>query len=112
MYRDLGFCLSNLKDIVEACYAVKRINEMIKRVPKIDSDNMEGKILEDVSGFVEFKHVKFAYPSRPESVVCKNLCLSIPAGKTIALVGRSGCGKSTVFSLLQRFYDPIGERFF
>lgn len=73
---------------------------------------MEGKILEDVSGFVEFKHVKFAYPSRPESVVCKNLCLSIPAGKTIALVGRSGCGKSTVFSLLQRFYDPIGERFF
>ncbi|XP_024922248.3 ABC transporter B family member 15-like isoform X1 [Ziziphus jujuba] len=103
---ELGFGLSILKDIAEACSAGKRINEMIKRVPKIDSDNLEGKILEDVSGFVEFKHVKFAYPSRPESIVCNNLCLTIPAGKSIALVGPSGCGKSTVLSLLQRFYDP------
>lgn len=63
--------------------------------------------MEDVSGAVEFKHVKFAYPSRSESMVCNNLCLTILAGKTVALVGSSGSGKSTVLSLLQRFYDPI-----
>lgn len=82
--------------------------EVIKRVPKIDSDNMEGQILEDVLGEVEFKHVKFAYPSRPESIIFKDFCARIPAGRTVALVGGSGSGKSTVISLLQRFYDPLG----
>lgn len=82
--------------------------EVIKRVPKIDSDNLEGEILEKVSGAVEFRHVEFAYPSRPESIIFKDFCLSIPAGKTVALVGGSGSGKSTVIALLQRFYDPLG----
>ena len=108
VHRELGFCLSTLKDIADACSAGKRINMMINRVPKIDSENMEGKILEEVYGEVEFKNIKFAYPSRPENIVCKSLSLKIPAGKTVALVGPSGCGKSTVLSLLQRFYDPIG----
>ena len=81
---------------------------MIKRVPKIDSDNMEGQILENVSGEVEFRHVEFAYPSRPESIIFKDFNLKIPAGKTVALVGGSGSGKSTAISLLQRFYDPLG----
>ena len=82
--------------------------EVIKRVPKIDSDNMEGKKLENVSGEVEFSHVEFAYPSRPESVIFKDFCLKIPSGETLALVGGSGSGKSTVVALLQRFYDPLG----
>ncbi|RHN49944.1 putative xenobiotic-transporting ATPase [Medicago truncatula] len=78
--------------------------EMIKQIPKIDSENMEGEILEKVLGEVEFNNVEFVYPSRPESVVLK----CGPSGKTVALVGGSGSGKSTVVSLLQRFYDPIG----
>ena len=82
--------------------------EVIKRVPKIDSDNLEGEILDKVSGAVEFRHVEFAYPSRPESMIFKDFCLNIPAGKTVALVGGSGSGKSTVIALLQRFYDPLG----
>ncbi|PQP94252.1 hypothetical protein Pyn_33834 [Prunus yedoensis var. nudiflora] len=69
---------------------------------------MEGEILEEVSGEVEFKHVEFAYPSRPESIIFKDFNLTVPAGKTVALVGGSGSGKSTVISLLQRFYDPLG----
>ncbi|XP_041006181.1 ABC transporter B family member 15-like [Juglans microcarpa x Juglans regia] len=105
----LGAGLSNLKYISEAMSAGERITEVIKRVPKIDSDNMEGEILESVSaGSVEFKHVEFAYPSRPESIIFKDFCLEIPAGKTLALVGGSGSGKSTVIALLQRFYDPLG----
>ncbi|XP_031254776.1 ABC transporter B family member 15-like [Pistacia vera] len=100
--------LSNLKSISEALSAGERIMEVIKRIPKIDSYNMEGQILGSVSGEVEFRHVEFAYPSRPESIIFKDLCLKIPAGKTVALVGGSGSGKSTVISLLQRFYDPLG----
>lgn len=110
VHRELGVGLSHIKDFSEASIACKRINEMIKRVPKIDLDNLEGKILEDLSGVVEFKKVKFAYPSRPETIICKNLCLTIPARKIVALIGASGSGKSTVLSLLHRFYDPIGGK--
>lgn len=108
MNRALGAGLSNLKYFSEASSAAERIMEVIRRVPKIDSDNMEGEILEQVSGEVEFKHVEFAYPSRPESIIFKDFNLTVPAGKTVALVGGSGSGKSTVISLLQRFYDPLG----
>lgn len=103
----LGGGLSNLKYFSEACSAGERIMEVIKRVPKIDAENMEGEILENITGEVEFKNVEFAYPSRPESIILKDFSLRIPAGKTVALVGGSGSGKSTVISLLQRFYDPL-----
>lgn len=81
--------------------------EIIQRVPKIDSNSAEGEILQQISGTVEFKGIKFAYPSRPSNIIFENICLTIPAGKTMALVGASGSGKSTIISLLQRFYDPI-----
>ena len=55
---------------------------------------------------VELRNVHFYYPSRPSHSVLNGLNLVIPAGKTVALVGASGCGKSTVIGLLQRFYDP------
>ncbi|KAK6155141.1 hypothetical protein DH2020_009389 [Rehmannia glutinosa] len=103
-----GSGLSNLKYFAEASAAAEQIKEVIERVPKIDSDNMEGQILQNVSGEVEFKHVEFAYPSRPESIIFEDFNLKIPAGKTVALVGGSGSGKSTVIALLQRFYDPLG----
>ncbi|XP_058753862.1 ABC transporter B family member 15-like [Vicia villosa] len=104
----LGASLSNVRYFTDASAAGERIMEVIKRVPKIDSENMEGEILEKVSGEVEFNHVEFVYPSRPESVILNDFCLKVPSGKTVALVGGSGSGKSTVISLLQRFYDPIG----
>ncbi|AES74614.2 ABC transporter B family protein [Medicago truncatula] len=103
-----GTSLSNVKYFSEASAAGERIMEVIKRVPKIDSENMEGEIIEKVLGEVEFNHVEFVYPSRPESVILNDFCLKVPSGKTVALVGGSGSGKSTVVSLLQRFYDPIG----
>ncbi|XP_039141978.1 putative multidrug resistance protein [Dioscorea cayenensis subsp. rotundata] len=80
--------------------------EIVKRVPKIDIDS-KGKILENVHGDVEFKGVDFAYPSRPENVILNKFSLNVPAGMTVALVGGSGSGKSTVIALLERFYDPL-----
>lgn len=55
---------------------------------------------------VQLRDICFVYPTRPTHSVLKNLNLSIPAGSTMALVGSSGCGKSTIVSLLKRFYDP------
>jgi ABC-type multidrug transport system fused ATPase/permease subunit len=60
----------------------------------------------DLKGDIEFTNVSFRYPSRPNVRVLSDVSFSIPAGNTIALVGASGCGKSTIVALLQRFYDP------
>eukprot|EP01018_Ginkgo_biloba_P016166 Gb_10211 [translate_table: standard] len=103
----LGTALPNLKYFSEACIAAHRIFETIDRVPEINSDDMTGNVLEKVSGEVEFRNVEFAYPSRPDTIVFHNFCLTIPAGQTVALVGCSGSGKSTAISLLERFYDPL-----
>lgn len=65
-----------------------------------------GKKLNDLKGGILFKNVTFRYPTRQEVPVFKNLNLEIKAGQTVALVGGSGCGKSTIVQLLQRFYDP------
>ncbi|GJN04300.1 hypothetical protein PR202_ga21839 [Eleusine coracana subsp. coracana] len=62
--------------------------------------------LQSVSGRVEMRRVDFAYPSRPDVPILRGFSLAVPAGKTIALVGSSGSGKSTVVSLIERFYDP------
>ncbi|XP_048494215.1 ABC transporter B family member 15 isoform X2 [Beta vulgaris subsp. vulgaris] len=104
----LGSGLSNIKYFSEAASAGEKIMEVIKRIPEIDSENMEGLTLDNVSGKVEFKHVEFVYPSRPESIIFRDFSLQVPAGKTVALVGGSGSGKSTAVALLQRFYNPLG----
>jgi len=103
----LANVLSNLKYLSEAGVAAFRIFEMIERVPEIDSEDVTGKILEMVSGEIQFRNVGFAYPSRPESIIFNKFCLTIPARKTVALVGASGSGKSTAVTLLERFYDPM-----
>nr|CAB3446863.1 unnamed protein product [Digitaria exilis] len=102
----LGSALSNLKYLAEASAAAERIEEVIRRVPKIDSGSDDGEELANVAGEVEFRNVEFCYPSRPESPVLVRFSLRVPAGSTVALVGSSGSGKSTVIALLERFYDP------
>lgn len=81
--------------------------KVINRVPKIDSYDPQGQVLENIQGEVEFRNIEFSYPSRPETTILRNLNLKVLAGKTMALVGGSGSGKSTLIALLQRFYDPI-----
>ena len=59
-----------------------------------------------MKGDIEFRNVSFTYPSRPDVPILKNLSFCVQHGQTLAIVGASGCGKSTVVSLLERFYDP------
>ena len=60
-----------------------------------------------VEGNISFHIVKFRYPTRPDVKVLQGLSLSVSRGQTLALVGSSGCGKSTTVSILERFYDPL-----
>ncbi|CAN6246852.1 unnamed protein product [Urochloa humidicola] len=101
-----GSGLTNLKYLAEAGAAAERMLEVIRRVPKIDSESNTGEDLTTVTGEVEFKNVEFSYPSRPENPIFVGFSLRVPAGHTVALVGGSGSGKSTVIALLERFYDP------
>ena len=65
-----------------------------------------GDKLDSVEGHLELKNVHFAYPSRPDVSIFKDFSLVIPKGQTVAIVGNSGSGKSTIVSLIERFYDP------
>lgn len=80
--------------------------ETIKRRPKIDASDSSGTVLEDVRGDIELREVHFRYPARQEVQIFAGFSLNVPSGKTAALVGHSGSGKSTVISLVERFYDP------
>ncbi|KAF2304814.1 hypothetical protein GH714_038039 [Hevea brasiliensis] len=93
-------------DSTKAKNAAASIFSIIDRKSKIDPSDKSGMTLENVRGEIEFRHVSFKYPLRPDVQIFRNLNLVIHSGKTVALVGESGSGKSTVISLLQRFYDP------
>lgn len=80
--------------------------EMINQTPTIIEDASNGKCLNEVVGDIEFKNVTFSYPSRPDVIILRDFSIFFPAGKTVAVVGGSGSGKSTVISLIERFYDP------
>ncbi|GLU09935.1 hypothetical protein SLE2022_267700 [Rubroshorea leprosula] len=102
----LGMALPDVKYFTEAIVAATRIFQRIDRTPEIDGEDTRGIVLDKIRGEIEFEHVKFTYPSRPDSIVLKDFSLKIEAGKTVALVGASGSGKSTAIALVQRFYDP------
>jgi ATP-binding cassette subfamily B (MDR/TAP) protein 1 len=92
---------------ISAKAAVRSVLDVINRKPLIDGLSAEGdKPDQRPLGAIEIKNVNFAYPSRPNITVCKDYDLKIAPGESVALVGVSGCGKSTIINLLLRFYDP------
>ncbi|GMH74233.1 hypothetical protein TrST_g14008 [Triparma strigata] len=110
-------------DAAKAAAAVESIFTTIDRVPEIGSEpweksgisNLEdGSVVErtiekagsDFQGSIDLKDVNFAYPTRQAQKIFNQLSVDIPAGKSVALVGSSGSGKSTVIGLIERFYDP------
>ncbi|MEQ2181193.1 hypothetical protein GOODEAATRI_008864 [Goodea atripinnis] len=79
---------------------------LLNKEPEIDNLSEEGESPDIFDGNVSFEHVKFNYPSRPDVPILRGLNLRVKKGETLALVGSSGCGKSTTIQLLERFYDP------
>lgn len=109
-------------DTSNAPAAIPAVLEIINRKPAIaiggdeekagKKKNKKKKVAVDMSRPVdiELKRVDFVYPSRPDVVVLKDFSVKVKGGSVVALVGGSGCGKSTVIWLVQRFYDPVGGR--
>ncbi|XP_027395680.1 phosphatidylcholine translocator ABCB4-like isoform X2 [Bos indicus x Bos taurus] len=86
--------------------AANAIFAIIDSDPKIDSFSERGHKPDNIKGNLEFRDVHFSYPARPDVQILKGLNLKVESGQTVALVGNSGCGKSTVVQLVQRLYDP------
>ncbi|PHU06478.1 ABC transporter B family member 19 [Capsicum chinense] len=102
----LGQSAPSMTAFAKARVAAAKIFRIIDHKPSVDKNAETGLELDTVSGQLELKNVDFSYPSRPEIKILNDFNLIVPAGKTIALVGSSGSGKSTVVSLIERFYDP------
>lgn len=104
----IGMQAQNIPSISKAREAAKVIFNIIDEPSALDIDTRnEDTVDEVVSGMIQFKEVSFKYPTR-DQMVLDQMNLKIPAGAKIALVGHSGCGKSTITNLLLRFYDVNG----
>ncbi|GJS30435.1 ABC transporter B family member 20-like protein [Tanacetum coccineum] len=100
----LNQATTNLYSFEQGRIAAYRLYEVIRHSGS--AANSDGNILVSVQGKIEFHNVYFSYPSCPLTPILSGLYLTIPAKKTIALVGQSGSGKSSLIPLLERHYDP------
>lgn len=111
----VGTAMSFGPDVAKASVAADKVFKIIDVPSKINAVDQDKKTEEFISadgidGIIEFKDVWFRYPSRKEDFVLRGLNIKINPNETVALVGESGCGKSTFVSLLMRFYDvDFGE---
>lgn len=109
-----GTAMSLGPDIGKALIAAKNVFRVMEYPSKINAEEQdrkpEYKSADNIDGVIEFKDVWFRYPSRKEDFVLRGLNIKISPNESIALVGESGCGKSTFVNLLMRFYDvDFGE---
>ncbi|XP_055388384.1 uncharacterized protein LOC129616902 [Condylostylus longicornis] len=102
----IGQFASPFTSFVKGVTAADELLELVDKKSSIDPTEPTGMKGTEIRGDVVFKNVHFHYPSRPENQIFNGINLHIPAGKTVALVGGSGCGKSTIIQMVQRFYDP------
>jgi ATP-binding cassette subfamily B protein len=97
-------------DLQRAAGATERLFELLDQRPQIMAPAMPRELPQPLTGAVCFERVRFAYPSHSERPVLRDLEIAVEPGTTVALVGPSGAGKTSVFQLLMRFYDPEGGR--
>ncbi|XP_065254516.1 ATP-dependent translocase ABCB1-like [Emys orbicularis] len=109
---NVGQSTSLAPDFGKAKVSSQRIFQLLDRKPLIDSYSEEGTKLSQFDGNIEFRDIHFIYPTRPEAQVLQGLSVKVNKGQTLALVGSSGCGKSTSIQLLERFYDPMAGQVF
>lgn len=97
-------------DLQRAAGATERLMELLATAPEIAAPENPKALPNPVSGSIRFEDITFRYPSRPDKAALEQFSLTIEPGQTIALVGPSGAGKTTLFQLLLRFYDPQSGR--
>lgn len=103
---NIGYAAPYIESFQIARAAAAGIFAVIERKSAIDSINESGRELEHFRTNIEFRNVHFSYPTRPNVKILNGLNLKVSSGETVAIVGASGSGKSTVVQLIQRFYDP------
>jgi ATP-binding cassette subfamily B protein len=96
-------------EVMRAAGATERLVELLNASDDVDDPAQPGK-LGPVEGRIVFEDVSFAYPARPGQSALDRVSFEIEPGQTVAIVGPSGAGKTTIFQMLLRFYDPITGR--
>ena len=99
-----------LGDLQRAAGAAERLFDLLGTEPGITAPSDPEPLPEPAAGAVAFQGVRFHYPSRPDGAALEDFSLDVRPGETVAIVGPSGAGKTTVFQLLLRFYDPQAGR--
>lgn len=99
-FNEISSVVTELQNAI-ACAA--RVFELIEETPELP-DKADATELENVKGSVEIKNLYFSY--NPDRELLKNVNINVEPGKTVAIVGPTGCGKTTLINLLMRFYDP------
>jgi ATP-binding cassette subfamily B (MDR/TAP) protein 1 len=98
---------SMTSDLAKGSNTLTSVFEILDRTTRIMADDADAEKLDKVEGNIEVRDVDFAYPMRPDVMVFKGFSLRVKAGRSIALVGQSGSGKSTIIGLIERYYDPL-----
>ncbi|KAJ5312435.1 Multidrug resistance protein sirA [Penicillium antarcticum] len=102
-----GLVFSFTPNISKARRSAAGLQALLQRESIINPDSSDGQKFETPpKGQIDFCNVSFIYPTRPGHLALRNVSLSISPGSRVALVGHTGCGKSTIISLIERFYDP------
>ena len=93
-------------ELQRAAGATERLVELLEAEDAVNDPKAPGVLARPVRGEITFEKVSFSYPSRPQVAALDGVELTIRPGETVALVGPSGAGKTTIVQLIQRFYDP------
>jgi ATP-binding cassette subfamily B protein len=97
-------------EIAQSAGAAERLSELLQVQSRIKSPAHPTKLPKPARGEISFRNVTFAYPLRPETNALEHVSFEVRPGERVAIVGPSGAGKTTIFALLLRFYDPDSGR--